>query len=48
MLQARKDKDDEEEMIQRAQTFVAEVNEHIATENIQMGSVWNCDQSQFI
>ena len=34
-------------MIQRAQTFVADVNEHITTENIQMGSVWNCDQSQF-
>ena len=47
MLQARKDKDDEEEMIQRAQTFVAEVSEHIMTENIQMGSLWNADQIQF-
>ena len=44
MFQSRKDKDDEEEMIQRAQTFV-EVNEHITTENIQMGSVWNCDHT---
>ena len=47
MLLKRKYNQEEEEIIKSAEAFIIVVNKHTKKEIVQIGYVWNCDQSHF-